>query len=147
KHFTNQAETKLTSLAHQVGTIIEDDGNQKEARDTAWKIVDTHAIEALIVDSSGHHWSSPPQRELPNLSFSAFQKDNTFSGVLNNGESVVKMGEFPVKKNGELQNKNILIVGVPLHLNKGQGAIFLYQSLETINHTIHQTKNLIFISA
>lgn len=147
RYYTDQAENELTSLAEQAATIVEHYGNQKSARDTAWDIIDTHSAEALIVDKSGQHWSSPSQKALPNLSFSAFKNDKKLSKAISSKKSVVKMGEFPVEKNGEKKNKDILIVGVPLNLNSGQGAVFLYQSLDVINHTTNKAKNLIYISA
>lgn len=147
RYYTNQAEKELTGLANQVSMIVETYGNHKTTRDTAWEILNAHSAEAIIVNSSGQHWSSPAQSNLPNLSFSVFQNDKKLSGVLGNGKPVVKIGNFPVEKNGQTQNKDILIVGVPLHVDSGNGAVFLYQSLDVIKHTTNQAKKLIYISA
>lgn len=147
RYYTNQAEDELTGLAKQTATIVETYGNHKTARTTAWEILNTHSAEAMIVDASGQHWSSPAQSNLPNLSFSVFEKDKKLSGVLRDEKPVVKIGNFPVEKNGQTENKDILIVGVPLHMDSGDGAVYLYQSLEVIKHTTAQAKKLIYFSA
>jgi two-component system sensor histidine kinase ResE len=112
--------------------------------------VQAHSVQALIVKDPGQPgglWYSPSQKELPNLKLSMFTKDKKLSEVFRDQKSVVKFGNFPVTKDGKTHKKQILIIGVPMQLGNHHGAVFLYQSLEVIEHTTNKAKKLIYISA
>lgn len=147
RYYTNDAEHKLTGLANQVAYIMEKYDDRETARNTASEIMNAHSARALIVEGNNQSWSSPSQSNLPNLPLSVFQNDKTLSRVFRDSNSVVKIGKFPVEKQKRKKDKDILIVGVPMHLTEGNGAVFLYQSLEVIKHTTDEAKKLIYISA
>lgn len=149
-YYTKQAEKELTALANQAATIMEKYDNRQVALSTAWEIMQAHSVQALIVkdpNQLGGVWYSPSQKELPSLKLSLFTKDKKLSKVFRDHKSVLKFGDFPVTKDGSSQKKQILIVGVPMQLGDHHGAVFLYQSLEVIEHTTNQAKKLIYISA
>ncbi|HET7629225.1 MAG TPA: ATP-binding protein [Bacillales bacterium] len=136
-YYTQQAEQDLKGLAWQISGIMEKYDDHDTALNTSWEILKAHAARGLIVKNDETQWASPQKPDLPSLSYEVFQNDPELSRVLENDKPVTKLGG----------RKNILIVGVPMHLNGNDGAVYLYQSLEVIRHTTDQAKKLIYISA
>lgn len=146
-YYANQAKSELTALADQVSKIMETYDNPKVARKTTSEIMKAHSTEALIVESPNKHWYSSNQKNLPRLKLSVFKGDPNLYKVFSQHRTVTKTGVFPVMENGKIQNKKVLIVGVPMQLHGHRGAVFLYQSLVVIEHTTNQAKKLIYFSA
>ncbi|HEU5138955.1 MAG TPA: ATP-binding protein [Bacillales bacterium] len=146
-YYQEQARHKLKALATQVSGIMEHNDNREVARNTAWAIMTAHATRAVIVKGPDQYWYSPVQQEMPKLKVSVFLSDPLLSNVFDKQETVTKLGDFPTVGDQTRLSKDILIVGVPMKLDGHQGAVFLYQSLDVIEHTTDQAKNLIYISA
>lgn len=146
-YYANAARSELKGLAGQVSHIMETYPNQSIARKTVWEIVKANHTEAMIIESPNKHWASPNPENLPNLSTSVLHKDGKLAKVFSKRKTESKLGTFKVYGNGQMQNKKILIVGVPMTLDGHKGAVFLYQSLEVIERTTNQAKKLIYISA
>lgn len=146
-YYANQAKNELTALAGQVSSIMETYQNPVVARKTTSEIMKAHSTEALIVEGPGKHWYSSNQKKLPRLKLSVFKGDPNLDKVFRQHKTVTKTGVFPVMVNHSIQDKKILIVGVPMKLHGHWGAVFLYQSLVVIEHTTNQAKKLIYISA
>ncbi|HET7658546.1 MAG TPA: ATP-binding protein [Bacillales bacterium] len=146
-YYVNQSKQELTQLAQQVSYMMKTYEDPKIARKTAWELMKAHSMEALIVKDEHHYWTSPSPKELPNLKLSVFKRDPDLSRVFTLQKPVTKLGNFPVVEDGTRHNKRILIVGVPMKIGQHNGAVFLYQSLEVIEHTANKAKELIYISA
>lgn len=146
-YYADEAEHKLTDLANQVALVMEANENRDIALSTAWQILDAHSTRALVVKNEDQFWTSPNNKEVPDLPYESFKDDEKLSQVFTDRRSVVKLGDYPVVENGKQHAEDILIVGVPMQLGGSDGAVFVYQSLEVIEHTTDQAKKLIYISA
>ncbi|HET7616408.1 MAG TPA: HAMP domain-containing protein, partial [Bacillales bacterium] len=146
-YYTHQAEHELKVLANQVSEIMVKYDDRDIALKTAWEIMKAHSTRALVVKNDHQHWASPSKPNLPDLSYAVFKNDENLSSVLENDQTVTKFGNYAIRQDGRVKRNKILIVGVPMHLGSDNGAVYLYQSLEVIQHTTDQAKKLIYISA
>jgi two-component system, OmpR family, sensor histidine kinase ResE len=143
-----QAEQQLTKLADKVAAIMEEYEDRDTALSTAWEIVDVYSTRVAIIGDKTHYWYSPNDDKLSNLPVEMFKNDEKLSKVFSEKQTIVKQGDFPVKQNGEEIHNEILVVGVPMALFPNEsGAVFLYQSLEVVERTTTQARNIIYISA
>ncbi|RBW70337.1 ATP-binding protein [Bacillus taeanensis] len=143
-----QAEQQLTKLADKVAAIMENYEDRTAALSTAWEIVDVYSTRVAIIGDETNYWYSPNDDKLSNLPVEMFKNDEKLSKVFTEKQTIVKQGDFPVKQNGEEIHNEILVVGVPMSLFTNEnGAVFLYQSLDVVERTTTQARNIIYISA
>lgn len=143
----NEAESQLMNHADMVATIFERYNNQEAALNTITSIADSYDTKVVII-SGDEYWYSSPTSSTVDLPVSTFFEDPLLSTVFTEDEPVVSQGDFPFYQDGVEVHTEIMVVGQPLHLpGRERGAVFLYQSLETIESAISETKNIVVFSA
>ncbi|MDG5787648.1 ATP-binding protein [Evansella sp. AB-P1] len=149
EHFhTEQAENQLLNQATLIASLLEND----EVEDVAMSLIntnfsDTYATKAILIVDEEQYWFTEDgiKQDLP---ISIFFEDRDLSLVLEERETIVTQGSFPLSGDGEEELDDIMIVGVPVDSSIGDTAsLFMYQSLEVVERASSQTKNIIFLSA
>ncbi|UOQ93621.1 cell wall metabolism sensor histidine kinase WalK [Halobacillus shinanisalinarum] len=134
-----EAERDLLQTASKVSEVVE----EYEDRDlilSMTNLIKDPASQILVAyDSSDFLTSSSDSNKLPTIGYNWFMNDNELSSVIENGEDVMKVAGF---NQSELE---VMVVGTPLANERG--AVFVYQSLDTIQKTSNQTTKIIFLGA
>ncbi|WP_347549806.1 ATP-binding protein [Pseudalkalibacillus hwajinpoensis] len=149
-HVEKEAE-QMERLANKVASVIERYDDRDQALETAWEITDFYPTRVLIVKNEEEKGSlkySPNAHGLPEFALDVFQDDPILQDVFTTRETVVKQGDFESASVTHSSHNELLIVGVPMDIDgDDHGAVFLYQSLDVIEQTTRQARNLIYISA
>ncbi|MGP4082152.1 ATP-binding protein [Pseudalkalibacillus sp. R45] len=144
----DNAKMQLSQLEDSLVEIIQSDQSFDESKDTISKLVDAHSSNIVILSDRTQFSHSSDQTQLSTLPYSLFREDSKLSKVLKDGETVIVQGDFPVRNGAQTEQNELLIVGKPVELSENEhGAVFIYQSLELIQETNQQAKQIIFLSA
>ncbi|MGV3488955.1 MAG: ATP-binding protein [Tuberibacillus sp.] len=140
---TTQVEDQMEQIAAKVAEMVSQSPNSKKALSTATQIVDVYAARAVIIGGDEPYWLSPDTHHLPQISPKRLKSDPNLSRVLKEDKEV-KIGDYTMDDSSE----RLVIVGKPIHYADGKkGAVYVYQSLEVIQHTTNDAKKIIYISA
>ncbi|CDQ19456.1 PAS/PAC sensor signal transduction histidine kinase [Halobacillus karajensis] len=135
-----EAERHLLQTADKISDVVDRYEDDEELMLSTTALVKDSASRAVIV--RGSEDLLVPENDsssLPELSYSWFERDEELSAVLEEGADVKKVANLTSGENG------IMVVGTPL--NHNSGAVFVYQSLDTIEETSEQTTKIIFLGA
>ncbi|ACJ33416.1 ATP-binding protein [Anoxybacillus flavithermus] len=143
KYYLEKTGDQLTQQAMKVARVVAEHDEQF-ARSIAWSMVDDVSKLMIIIDDR-HYWYSPNEK-LADLPLSFVQQDQQLSRVFD-GKKVVKRTLMPNQTMRNNEYNELFIVGVPLHISDGNGAVFVYQSLKAVEETTKQTTKFIFLAA
>lgn len=143
KYYLEKTGDQLTQQAMKVARVVAEHDEQF-ARSIAWTMVDDVSKLMIIIDDR-HYWYSPNEK-LADLPLSFVQQDQQLSRVFD-GKKVVKRTLMPNQTMRNNEYNELFIVGVPLHISDGNGAVFVYQSLKAVEETTKQTTKFIFLAA
>ncbi|GAC90317.1 redox sensor histidine kinase ResE [Anoxybacillus flavithermus NBRC 109594] len=143
KYYLEKTGDQLTQQAMKVARVVAEHDEQF-ARSIAWTMVDDVSKLMIIIDDR-HYWYSPNEK-LADLPLSFVQQDQQLSRVFD-GKKVVKRTLMPNQTMRNNEYNELFIVGVPLHISDGNGAVFVYQSLKAVEETTRQTTKFIFLAA
>ncbi|MFD2617675.1 ATP-binding protein [Terrilactibacillus laevilacticus] len=143
----NEVEKQMTKIATKISERVTETGHTKNTLLTAAEITDTYSARTVIIDHKGY-WQAGDNQHVPKINPSIIEKDLDLKLALSRQENVVKQGNFAVNLNGKKVHRQMMVVGVPIKYSSGEkGAVYVFQSLNTIQKTINQSKKLIYISA
>ncbi|GLY09836.1 ATP-binding protein [Pseudobacillus badius] len=145
-YHTNEVERGLSETAVKISKILSDHENKKTGMEVAWELVD-EPVHVIIAENKKTFHYSPNDPEEDRLKRSEVVNNPVLSSVFTDKKRV--KAELEVDESGRgNRHENSIAIAVPLEMNKGEaGAVIIYQSLEVIKETSHQTTKLILLAA
>ncbi|WP_027954460.1 ATP-binding protein [Halobacillus kuroshimensis] len=135
-----EAERHLLQTADKISEVVERYEEDEDLLLSTTDLVKDPASRAVITWGPGRQIAAESSSEnLPVINYEWFSNDPDLSTVMEEGMDVKKVADLSAGETG------IMVVGTPL--NEGQGAVFVYQSLDTIEETSEQTTKIIFLGA
>ncbi|WP_040208297.1 ATP-binding protein [Neobacillus jeddahensis] len=145
----NIRETRedLTHTAEKIAHVLEEhpNGELPIGLEISWEIIDdSHKV--VVVKNEDEVYYSPNTEQAKKLTLSDIKKDQVLSQAYYNNKTVEKTSDLS-SENGD-EEANYTIIGVPMHLpGETNGAVFIYQSLEVMQKTVHSTTKFILLVA
>ncbi|MFC7320737.1 ATP-binding protein [Halobacillus campisalis] len=134
-----EAEKDLLQTASKVSDVVAE-YEESDIVLTMTELVKDPSSQVVITDDSEEILTVASKNEnLPDISYDWFMNDEELAGVAENQEDVMKVAEINSSELG------FIVVGTPLQGE--EGAVFVYQSLDTIEETTDQTTKFIFLGA
>jgi two-component system, OmpR family, sensor histidine kinase ResE len=143
-YHVNEVENELTNTAEKVARVVENHKDLDLGMELGKEIIDEPVNILIVLDDDKtvySHDSKGSQEEIHHL-------------IMNDKDLQRVSAEKTVKKEFELSSdasanryENIIVVGTPMHIDEGDGAVYLYQSLGVIKDTTRQTTKLILLAA
>src|SRR5690606_15456210 len=145
KYHIDQIEQGLEKQASKISSIMASHENDTQGEKIIFEIVE-EPLGVIIAYNKNDYVYSPytSNNELP---FNVLIEDNDLSKVFSQKEQVIKELEVSADEKITRYN-NLVVVGVPLHNSYDEnGAIFVYQSLSSLQSTTQQTTKIILLAA
>jgi two-component system sensor histidine kinase ResE len=151
RFYYDQQEEALETLTNKVATIFETYHDKEVAVQTAKELIEVSKTRLTVIigpNEGDLRQVSADKEEVPQISVDTFLNEEEFQDVFY-GKKIIRRDHYPVKyRDQEITETDMIIVGVPLILDGRQsGAVFLYQTLDAINHTVMAAKKLIMYAA
>ncbi|WP_226579457.1 ATP-binding protein [Halobacillus litoralis] len=135
-----EAEKHLLQTADKISEVVDRfEGDQDLLLSTTAMVKDPESRAVITWGPDQVLISESNSENLPKMDAQWFDKDPELSAVLEEGVDVKKVASLESSETG------VMVVGTPLSDNKG--AVFVYQSLDTIEETSEQTTKIIFLGA
>jgi two-component system, OmpR family, sensor histidine kinase ResE len=141
QYYTEQTETELTNTATKISEIMKEHNNQI-GLEIVGELLD-HSTGAIIVSSPDQVYYYP-ENGLQELSYSFIQGNEDLNKVMTSNKTAVVRTEL---NNKDDKPEQVAIVGSPLHVNGEDGAVFIYQSLQSMNESKQSTAKFIVLAA
>lgn len=143
-YYANEAENQIQALAREVTHLLMNIEDREMAFRTARAIIDAHETKAVIYFPSGQTMKIGSKQQESRPFLQDFFTDS-FQEVLKKRQTII---EHLDTEKGAGKNQEWIVVGMPVQLASGREAVlFLYQSLNVIEHTTEQTNRIIYLSA
>src|SRR5690625_1870407 len=134
-----EAEKGLMRTATIVSSMIEEEDHHDTIMDTIERVKDPSSRVFIIFEDGKVITSETSNTELSELSDHWFRNEEEVLEVLTDNKPINKQIKLP---NDETE---VMIVGTPV--DHGNGAVFVYQSLDVIDQTRAHTTKIIFLAA
>jgi two-component system, OmpR family, sensor histidine kinase ResE len=144
----NETRKGMTNTAEKIARVLEDHPGQEEqlGLEIAWEMVDDDSRVTVIKDKDTYFYS-PGGEAVTHVPISFFMNDRDLSAVFNKDKTVDIITPLPGISN-EVDDTQYLMIGVPLNqFEQGNGAVFIYQSLEVMEETTRLTTKFILLAA
>lgn len=144
---TLEMKNDLTNTAEKIANVLEEHPKEKLplGLEISWEIIDKVNKVVIIKNDSEIYYS--PNTDISNrLSLTDIQNDPKLSQVFSKDLSVEKVSTLSF--NDGKEGDKYSIIGVPLHLpGEEKSAVFIYQSVEVMQKTTHETTKFILLVA
>ncbi|WP_066257305.1 ATP-binding protein [Neobacillus drentensis] len=144
---TLEMKNDLTNTAEKIANVLEEHPKEKFplGLEISWEIIDKVNKVVIIKNDSEIYYS--PNTDISNrLSLTDIQNDPKLSQVFTKDLSVEKVSTLSF--NDGKEGDKYSIIGVPLHLpGEEKSAVFIYQSVEVMQQTTHETTKFILLVA
>jgi two-component system, OmpR family, sensor histidine kinase ResE len=144
----NETRKGMTNTAEKIAGVLEDHPGQEEqlGLEIAWEMVDDDSKVTVIKDKDTYFYS-PGGEAATHVPISFFMNDRDLSSVFSKDKTVDIITPLPGISN-EVDDTQYLMIGVPLNqFEQGNGAVFIYQSLEVMEETTRLTTKFILLAA
>jgi two-component system, OmpR family, sensor histidine kinase ResE len=144
----NETRKGMTNTAEKIASVLEDHPGQEEqlGLEIAWEMVDDDSRVTVIKDKDTYFYS-PGGEAATHVPISFFMNDRDLSAVFKKDKTVDSITSLPGISN-EADDTQYLMIGVPLQqFEQGNGAVFIYQSLEVMEETTRLTTKFILLAA
>lgn len=141
QYYKEQTETELTNTATKISEIMKEHNNQT-GLEIVRELLDP-STGAIIVSAPDQVYYYPESR-MQELSYSFIKGNEALNNVITSNKTAVVMTKLNNKDNIPEQ---VAIVGSPLHVNGEDGAVFIYQSLQSMNESKQSTAKFIVLAA
>jgi len=145
----NETRKGLTNTAEKIAKVLEDHPGQEEelGLEIAWEMVDDDSRVTVVRNENTYFYSPGTDDAAVHVPISFFMKDKVLAEVFNKDKTVDIITSLP-EVSSQVDDTKYLMIGVPLHQNvKGNGAVFIYQSLEVMEETTRLTTKFILLAA
>lgn len=135
----------LTNTASKIAVVLEQHDDFEFGLEVAIEMVDDVTKVIIISDENHVYYSNEADSNVFSLDY--FQKEEEFSRVITDQETVTKEITIPDHSDGDGQEEAIMI-GVPLDVfENSTGAVYIYQSLDVMRESTQSITELILWSA
>ncbi|MCP3025818.1 ATP-binding protein [Halobacillus sp. A5] len=134
-----EAEKELLQDATRISDVVTEYEEEDLILSMTELIQDPSSRVVVTNDTENVLSSESNESDLPELDYKWFMEDEELASVVNDGQEVMKVADLGTSELG------LLVVGTPLE--NEEGAVFVYQSLDTIEETTQQTTKIIFLGA
>lgn len=134
-----EAEEDLMRTASKVSEMIEQHNDENLIHITTNRVKDDSSRVAIIFDDGSLWVSSSTNEDLPELQPGWIKNDEMLASVIEDNTQVQKEIIIPDSES------EVMIVGTPIP--GGDGAVYVYQSLDVVNKTKAETTEIIFLAA
>ncbi|MER2058203.1 MAG: ATP-binding protein [Niallia sp.] len=141
QYYTEQTENELTNTATKISEIMKEHNNQT-GLEIVGELLD-HSTGAIIISSPDQIYYYPETR-MQEISYAFLEENEELKNVITSNKSAVVMTKW---MNNEKIPEQVAIVGSPLHINGKDGAVFIYQSLQSMNESKLSTAKFIVLAA
>ncbi|WP_419956242.1 ATP-binding protein [Neobacillus niacini] len=137
----------LTHQAEKIANVLENHPDEQFplGLEISWEIID-EVTNVVIIKNDQEVYFSPNSEKSVKLSVPDIQNDIELSKVFEENRTVEKVSKLSINESDQDAAK-YSIIGVPLHIDGQNGAVFIYQSLEVVEETTHSTTNFILLVA
>ena len=140
-----EVQTNLTQTAERIVRITNEHENTLEVLQVTSEMLGSET--KFIVVENGKAVFTSDGIEETGITLEFLQKDQELSKVFTDRARVQKQLTLPKAAAGEEVPENDIVVGVPLSLDSGEGEVFFFQSLESMEEAISSTTKFIFLAA
>ncbi|MEH7307659.1 ATP-binding protein [Neobacillus drentensis] len=143
---TLEMKKDLTNTAEKIAYVIEEHSNGEFSLgvEISWEIIDK-VYNVVIIKNENEIYYSPNTEKTKRLSLADIKNDPSLSKVFNKDVNVEKISNLAFNDDKGTQ---YTIIGVPLHIpGEEHSAVFIYQSLEVMQETTHETTKFILLVA
>ncbi|MCM3586464.1 ATP-binding protein [Mesobacillus maritimus] len=143
-----KAREDLVYTAEKISQSLEQHGGEELGigLEITWGLLDEVTNAAVIKDETTYFYS-PGSEKLQRLPISYFLEEKEMAAVFENGTSVDTIITYTQGSADETQRQYVIIGQPLLGFEGGDGAVFVYQSLEVMEETMEQTTQIVLISA
>lgn len=134
-----QAERQMLQTADKISDVVERYEDRNLMIETTALVKNPESRAVIVFSPDDIVISESQSKDLPHLEYDWFTDDDQLSAVLADGEDV-KMVADP-----NHSDTGLMVVGTPF--KEGEGAVFVYESLDTVKETTEQTTKIIFLGA
>lgn len=134
-----EAEEDLLQTATKVSEMVVQHKSKNLIHVTTDGVKDDSSRVAIIFDNGTLWVSKSSNDDLPELQPGWIKSDDKLAKVISDNQQIKKQMTIP---NSESE---IMIVGTPI--GNGNGAVYVYQSLEVVDKTKAETTKIIFLAA
>ncbi|TGB04488.1 ATP-binding protein [Halobacillus salinus] len=134
-----EAERQMLQTADKISEVVERYEDRDLMLETTALVKDPESRAVIVFSPDDVVISESQLKDLPHLEYEWFSNDEQLSAVLSDGEDV-KMVADP-----NHSDTGLMVVGTPMV--DGEGAVFVYESLDTVKETTEQTTKIIFLGA
>ncbi|WP_462412074.1 ATP-binding protein [Neobacillus sp. Marseille-QA0830] len=153
EYFQNYSitETKndLTNTAGKIAHVLEEHPNEefKLGLEVSWEMIDDFT-KVMVVKNDQELYYSPNIESDNKLLLPEIKGDSELSKVFKDDQTVEKITNISGNNKGNSES-NYSIIGVPLHFpgQEENGAVFIYQSLESMQETSRSAAKFILLVA
>ncbi|MFK2824249.1 ATP-binding protein [Bacillus sp. B190/17] len=145
-YHTSEVEKGLSDTAMKISKVIADHEDKQTGMEVAWELVD-EPVHVIIAEDKETFYYPPNEPTENRLKRNEIVQQPVLARVFT--EKKMVKTELMVNENGQAnRHENSIAIAVPLEMEKGKdGAVIIYQSLEVIKETSHQTTRLILLAA
>jgi two-component system, OmpR family, sensor histidine kinase ResE len=140
-----QIEQNLKETATKIAHIVEAHPSDGMGKEIAIQLVDKNAQVIIAYNPSKIVYPAIEPGNLPS-SPETLIKDPVLAKVFSSNK-VVENEITPPGNHQQNRYNHIIVAAAPLHINKENGAIFIYQSLDVLKETTDKTTKLILLAA
>ncbi|MDR7236956.1 ATP-binding protein [Neobacillus drentensis] len=144
---TLEMKNDLTNTAEKIANVLEEHPKEKLplGLEISWEIIDK--VNKVVIIKNDREIYYSPNTDISNrLSLTDIQNDPKLSQVFSKDLSVEKVSTLSF--NDSKEGDKYSIIGVPLHLpGEEKSAVFIYQSVEVMQQTTHETTKFILLVA
>ncbi|WP_079479913.1 ATP-binding protein [Halobacillus salinus] len=134
-----EAERQMLQTADKISEVVERYEDRDLMLETTALVKDPESRAVIVFSPDDVVISESQLKDLPHLEYEWFSNDEQLSAVLSDGKDV-KMVADP-----NHSDTGLMVVGTPMV--DGEGAVFVYESLDTVKETTEQTTKIIFLGA
>ncbi|MBA2173830.1 HAMP domain-containing protein [Halobacillus locisalis] len=134
-----EAEGHLLQTASKISEVVERYEDRDLMLSTASLVKDPESRAVIVFNSEDIMTAESDSDDLPDMDYEWFSSNEELSTVLEEGRDVKMVADL------EETDTGLMVVGTPLA--DQSGAVFVYESLDTIKETSEQTTKIIFLGA
>lgn len=141
---TTQNENNLRDEAEKIADIVETH-DLTSALEISWELIND-VTSLTIVISPNEYYTSPNQGNGVNLPVSYFFKDKELVNVMEQGKTKKVIKTIKDNRVNNAEDAQIIIIGVPLHIEGQNGAVYIYQSVVVGEKVARETTKFILLA-
>lgn len=143
-YHVKEVENQMTNVGQNIVAIINKSDKNNQAMQVASDIIDAFDVQAVIVRGNNVEEVGSNGKVTNRSNPNQIIKNPDLSKVLLNQKQMILEGSFPFLEQGK--HTQLVVVGMPLK-QKPKSAVYIYQSINSIQESTNAAKKIIYIAA